>query len=114
MNTIDELFHRLKKLELQQISIRAAVKQTRKLLVAALDALPYDEYLKTLHWQYVRKAALKRAKYTCQSCSAVNVPLHVHHKSYYRRGHERRTDLIVLCEDCHKRVHNIKNDRRLI
>lgn len=109
-NTIDELFHRLKKLELQRLSIRAAVRQTRKLLVAALDALPYDEYLKTLHWQYTRKAALKRAHYMCEECLISNVKLEVHHRSYRRKGREKRNDLMVLCDTCHKRIHGIDTE----
>jgi hypothetical protein len=69
--------------------------------VAALRALPYQEYLKTDHWQKERKGALKRAAYACQVCKRANVQLEVHHNTYERLGEELESDLLVLCEQCH-------------
>jgi 5-methylcytosine-specific restriction endonuclease McrA len=69
-----------------------------------LRSMPYAEYLKTEHWQEVRKAAIKRAKFRCQTCNA-NKPLQVHHRTYERRGQEYSTDVIALCADCHKTFH---------
>lgn len=70
-----------------------------------LLSLPYDEYLLTLHWQSVRKTALKKADYKCQACSGNDTKLHVHHNSYENLGEERDSDLIVLCENCHALFH---------
>jgi Zn finger protein HypA/HybF involved in hydrogenase expression len=69
-----------------------------------LAAMPYQEYLQTEEWQETRKDALRRAKYRCQLCYGEGV-LHVHHRTYERRGHELSSDLIVLCESCHRLHH---------
>jgi replicative DNA helicase len=69
-----------------------------------LRTMSYQDYLQTEHWQQVRKAALKRAGYRCQLCNRKGV-LHVHHRTYIRRGHELPEDLIVLCRGCHETFH---------
>lgn len=70
-----------------------------------LNQMPYDEYLKTAFWQTVRSNSLKRADYKCQLCGRRDLPLHVHHNDYRRRGFERAEDLFVLCEIHHKDFH---------
>jgi hypothetical protein len=67
--------------------------------------MPYAEYLKTPHWQEVRESALKAADYRCQVCYSPD-RLHVHHRTYDRRGRELLSDLTVLCADCHGRFHD--------
>lgn len=80
---------------------REAQHRTR---VRSLASMPYGEYLQTQEWQETRKAALKRAKFSCQTCAGKGV-LHVHHRTYARRGNEYASDLIVLCADCHSLFH---------
>jgi 5-methylcytosine-specific restriction endonuclease McrA len=71
-----------------------------------LQSLPYPEYLKTDHWQSLRKRTMGRAGYSCELCAASGVKLHVHHKHYATRGMESLEDLIVLCEPCHQKFHD--------
>jgi 5-methylcytosine-specific restriction endonuclease McrA len=66
--------------------------------------MPYDQYLQTAHWQATRQGALTRAKFACQICNAKE-RLHVHHRTYARRGEELPEDLTVLCADCHGLFH---------
>lgn len=70
-----------------------------------LKTMPYRDFLQTEEWQSTRKEALRRARYSCQTCSAKGI-LHVHHRTYVRRGAELNSDLIVLCGDCHSLFHN--------
>jgi hypothetical protein len=70
-----------------------------------LRFMPYADYLQTPEWQETRKAALKRAGFKCQTCSGGGT-LHVHHRTYIRRGTERAADLIVLCAACHQLFHD--------
>lgn len=70
-----------------------------------LRKMPYADYLKTDHWKETRQGALKRAGYRCQLCNAKGA-LHVHHRTYERRGSEIASDLLVLCADCHKTFHD--------
>ena len=66
--------------------------------------MPYRDYLQTSEWQERRKAALKRTGYRCQVCNRGRT-LHVHHRTYERRGAELASDLIVLCDECHALYH---------
>jgi 5-methylcytosine-specific restriction endonuclease McrA len=72
--------------------------------VPSLNAIPYREYLQTDHWRETREYALIRADYRCQVCNS-SAGLHVHHRTYARRGEELPSDVIVLCADCHKLFH---------
>lgn len=69
-----------------------------------LARMPYTDYLRTPEWQTTRQGALRRAKYRCQTCAAGG-ELHVHHRTYARRGAEWTSDLIVLCAGCHSLFH---------
>lgn len=102
----DELFKQLKQAETAK---KALVKQARlikKNMVDELKKMPYTDYLQTLHWGAIRKRALKRARQKCQLCNSENAVLNVHHNNYERRGKERITDVIVLCQACHAKHHN--------
>jgi len=63
----------------------------------------YREYLRSPHWQKVRRKFLGTHK-RCYLCGTTK-RLSVHHKTYKRRGWERMTDLLCLCWPCHKKVH---------
>ncbi|MDF1599690.1 hypothetical protein PZ895_07860 [Mesorhizobium sp. YIM 152430] len=69
-----------------------------------LRTMPYQEYLRTPEWAARRKDALRRARFHCQTCAGGG-QLHVHHRTYVRRGAEHSSDLIVLCADCHDLFH---------
>lgn len=78
-----------------------------------LKTMPYQDYLKTSHWQERRQRHLQSAGYRCQICNSNDDILDVHHRTYERRGSELFTDLIVLCRDCHNLFHKsqkIKKD----
>lgn len=69
-----------------------------------LRALPYVAYLKTDHWDRVRRAELRAAEYRCRLCYA-QTGLEVHHRSYERLGEERPADVFAICGTCHSRQH---------
>jgi hypothetical protein len=66
--------------------------------------MAYPDYLQTADWKIRREDALKRARFSCQVCSGKG-ELHVHHRTYLRRGNEAEGDLLVLCATCHKLFH---------
>lgn len=66
----------------------------------ALRQMPYALYLKTGHWEAVRRRSLAIAENRCFYCGASD-RLDVHHLSYKRLGCELDEDLIVLCRTCH-------------
>lgn len=73
--------------------------------ILRLRTMPYKEYLQTEHWRNLRGQMLKRAKFHCQLCNRGDISLHVHHRTYERRGNEQLSDLIVLCATCHETFH---------
>lgn len=89
------------KLRDEEIAREDGIRAERKHL---LRTMPYREYLQTPEWQTIRKGALYRAKYRCQTCASPG-KMHVHHRTYVNRGDERSSDLIVLCADCHEIFH---------
>lgn len=80
-------------------------------------ALNYKEFLDTPYWDGVRCYKLQKANYKCQLCGKTG-KLNVHHRTYENHGMEHvkkvaDSDLIVLCEDCHRKFHNIIQDKEV-
>lgn len=65
----------------------------------------YTEYLQGKHWKGLRKTLCLKPESKCGGCSSKH-HLQIHHISYDRLGKELPDDLVVLCDDCHKRVHD--------
>lgn len=72
--------------------------------LAALNDMPYRQYLDSEVWKSRRARHLEFAGRRCQVCNRSG-QLNVHHRTYERRGYERVADLIVLCADCHRLFH---------
>lgn len=54
----------------------------------------------------LRMACLMRDGYTCQNCGKTHVRLEAHHLVFKERGgKDSLTNLLALCEACHKKVH---------
>lgn len=54
-----------------------------------------------------RKAVLHRDNYTCQCCSKKNCRLETHHIIFRSRGgSDDENNMITLCVECHKGIHN--------
>lgn len=67
-------------------------------------AKTYAEYLKTDHWKRIKEWMYKTFPYECKCCGKRSI-LTVHHLTYVRVGNEKLTDLVYLCDHCHKQVH---------
>lgn len=64
----------------------------------------YFAYIKSKKWQAKRKEALEFHGKSCAKCGS-SASLEVHHLTYARLGIEEMSDLQILCETCHKQVH---------
>lgn len=69
------------------------------------------------HWGYQKgvnygfanskAACLNRDNYTCQYCNTKKGTLHIHHIIYRSKsGSDKLENLITLCEECHRKLHN--------
>jgi len=76
----------------------------------------YDRYLNSTTWAAKRKLVLERDGRRCQKCQSTG-PLHVHHLTYDRIGHELLEDLQTLCKTCHAALHRerqrVRNEQRV-
>lgn len=71
--------------------------------LAELQAMPYEEYLKTPEWKETRKRILKRDNHVCQGCHATSV-FTIHHYTHEHQGHEDDNDLVTLCGPCQEQL----------
>jgi len=80
--------------------------------IKALSCLSYNEFLQTKYWKIVREFAIEKACKRCELCYS-QTKLNVHHKTYdhhYEEHKYYKTDLIVLCQECHSKFHNKLKD----
>jgi len=73
-----------------------------------LAKLPYAVFLTTKYWFTVRDYVVSQKPF-CGLCPSTH-RLNAHHRTYARHGYEHlywSTDLIVLCNKCHMRHHDI-------
>jgi 5-methylcytosine-specific restriction endonuclease McrA len=91
----------------QEIKEKQAVeKYNQDAYLLKLKSMPYKDYLETDHWKQLRKRKLRLSGYKCQICGSKE-DLNVHHNTYENRGCEKDEDLVVLCNECHKKHHGI-------
>lgn len=66
----------------------------------------YDDYLRSPEWKALRQRVIERDGAECVICGSRN-NLRVHHTSYEKGVDEEGDNLVTLCEECHKKVHEI-------
>lgn len=72
-----------------------------------LGDLKYKDYLASPQWLKT-KARFKSSPLfynCCGKCFRSDRPLNIHHKTYRRVGREKLSDLIALCDPCHRATH---------
>ena len=72
----------------------------------SLKSMPYNQYLSTEHWKHFKKKAIQNQNGKCQICNIKDTLLNVHHNNYKNRGRENYEDVIVICNKCHKKIHD--------
>ena len=84
----------------------------------------YNEYLNSEHWRnfvvllfdarenkindYINNKQIRLGTWNCEECHKKfysPMGLQVHHKSYDCLGSERSEDVILVCKQCHKKIH---------
>lgn len=92
---------------------RRRSRNKRKKIITERWVGDYRAYLRTPHWQDVRRRywASKMPK-RCAVCGRTDTPLDLHHRTYKRIGNERLSDLILLCRQCHEETHAVAAVRK--
>lgn len=77
------------------------------------SAMSESDYMAlSTRWQRLRESVFKRDGQACVMCGATQ-PLQVHHRRYPKAwGMETIDDLVTLCDDCHKKLHEEARKRR--
>lgn len=82
-----------------------------------MSKLSYYQKLKDPRWQKRRLEVLDSSGFACQLCSNESSTLHVHHNAYISGRDPWDYDedqLTVLCEECHKNIHEEDDEISLI
>ena len=77
----------------------------------ALGFNSYKEFLNSTLWKEKRQWIIEQAKFKCERCGCFE-NLQVHHLNYINVGNEGKEDVIVLCKDCHKKEHEVIDEKR--
>lgn len=96
------------------LPIKYLILETGKFDTTLLD---HENEAFNKHWGYQKgpaygyknnhEAVLNRDNYTCQHCKTKKGTMQVHHIIYRSNGgSDKMNNLITLCEDCHKRLHD--------
>ena len=64
----------------------------------------YDEYMHSEDWLQKRMQRLQMDNFQCQICGTAK-NLRVHHITYAHIRNEPMEDLVTLCDECHRKVH---------
>lgn len=72
----------------------------------------YSEYLKSPEWRRKRSLVMERAKGVCEGCMSRDAT-EVHHTTYEHVGEEFLFELVAICDICHKRAHE-KRDQKAV
>jgi HNH endonuclease len=70
----------------------------------------YADYLASGHWQALRRRYFA-THHGCQECGR-SVRIALHHTTYQRLGAERLSDLIGLCDECHRAAHLLADGKK--
>lgn len=71
------------------------------------DKKNYQKYLLSKKWKSFRQKAFEFYGDNCGKCGS-KYHLQVHHKTYRNIYKETLSDVIVLCDKCHKHAHKLK------
>ncbi len=70
------------------------------------DKTEYHFYLQSDQWKGIRSQVINRDKGVCQICKEETLLPQVHHLTYKNIFNEKLEDLITICDNCHREIHN--------
>lgn len=83
--------------------------------ISGVDVIPkyakpnYESYIRSSAWQMLRDKMVYDYDGKCYMCGTKD-NIRVHHITYLHLGDEHHSDLIPLCADCHKKLHELKDE----
>lgn len=91
-----------------------ALRQAAQQAAAVAWWKGYNVYLKSAHWQAVRRKVIQRDGFVCQLCfkRVTEADAHAHHLSYATYdlvGMSLPAECVALCRSCHERIEAAKH-----
>lgn len=71
----------------------------------------YKTYISSPKWKAMCLRAYGTYGKRCMACGSFK-KLHVHHATYTRFGREQVADLRVVCDTCHRAIHQMHRSNR--
>ena len=99
----DRILDYLEKVESKEIDFTIELSLYDQML-KELRTMKYSDYLNTEHWKHFKSEVIRFYGASCQVCSSSD-NLNVHHKTYDNRGRETFNDVVLLCRECHSKIH---------
>lgn len=65
----------------------------------------YSNYLRSIRWIRFRDEIFAIRSRTCEMCGNGDETLHLHHQTYEFVTQEIPSNVLVVCETCHKKCH---------
>ena len=93
-------------LPVSKIIVECAAFDTQKLKNPDISGKEYQQGDQMDFWN-VREYVLFRDGHKCFHCGKEDVPLNVHHLESRKTGGNSPSNLITLCEACHKKYHSL-------
>lgn len=105
-------FKNKKEKQEREREITKSLQMVKKLKVAPQSNpyMPYKGQISDERWKAFRTFVLKVRGERCEACGATHC-LQVHHLQYRNNAMAWEytcNEVVVLCKDCHKKIHNIK------
>lgn len=65
----------------------------------------YGKYIHSKQWKVLKECVLEERGNFCECCDKETDRLDLHHITYDHVGYESREEVLLLCRDCHKDIH---------
>lgn len=88
----------------QTLAETSTVKKATEKDFGSSAKTAYKKYLQGDHWEEFKKLIFEWRGRKCQLCQSQR-KLQVHHMTYKRRGKEDPRDVLIVCDSCHKFIH---------
>lgn len=111
MPASDETLRKNIEKEMSDIGFNPYSKDKKIVCADTGEVCTGDKYLKSRHWKQVRKDIYCYRNGNCQKCHRHLMfgLSRVHHLNYDNMGSEKKTDLMLLCDECHAEIHGTES-----
>ena len=83
-------------------------KLKKELLLKKKKRKDYKSYISSNEWKLLKELIIEERGNYCEKCNNQFISLDLHHIHYDNFKKELRSDLLLLCRNCHNTIHDSK------